>query len=115
MIITTMIIILITPHRSANLLLKRVINQFNRAYRRHDKVACNGLVRFVAQLVNQQLAHELLALQLCILLLETPTDDSVETVVTFVTVSTKKGRLKIGLYRCQHIQQLAMAVWRAGT
>ena len=29
--------------------------------------------------------HELLALQLCILLLETPTDDSVETVVTFVT------------------------------
>eukprot|EP00962_Isochrysis_galbana_P027224 scaffold8531_cov130-Isochrysis_galbana.AAC.17 len=36
------------------LVLKRVINQFNRAYRRHDKVVCNGVVRFIAQLVNQQ-------------------------------------------------------------
>ena len=67
------------------LLVKRAVNQFNRAYRRHDKVVCNGVVKLIAALVNQQLVHELLALQLCILLLETPTDDSVETVVTFVT------------------------------
>lgn len=37
--------------------------------------------RFIAHLVNQQVAHEILALELLTLLLEIPTDDSVE--VTF--------------------------------
>jgi len=66
------------------LVLKRVILQFRRAYRRNDKQVCSALVQFLAQLVNQQVAHEILALQMLTLLLEKPTDDSVELSVEFV-------------------------------
>ncbi|CAI5989248.1 unnamed protein product [Closterium sp. NIES-65] len=81
------------------LLLKRIILQFRRAFRRNDKpvlvAACRFLAhlvnqqvahepvlvaacRFLAHLCNQQVAHEIVALELLTLLLETPTDDSVE-------------------------------------
>ncbi|CAI7806653.1 unnamed protein product [Closterium sp. NIES-53] len=40
--------------------------------------------RFLAHLCNQQVAHEIVALELLTLLLETPTDDSVEVAVSFV-------------------------------
>eukprot|EP00808_Paulinella_micropora_P020445 g29735.t1 len=66
------------------LLLKRIIMQFRRAYRRNDKLVVLACTKFMAHLVNQQMAHELLALQLLTLLLETPTDDSVEVAVDFV-------------------------------
>ena len=39
---------------------------------------------FIAQLCNQHVAHELLALQVLVLLLERPTDDSVEIAVGFM-------------------------------
>lgn len=39
---------------------------------------------FLAQLVNQQVAHEIVALQILVLLLEKPTDDSVEIAVSFM-------------------------------
>lgn len=42
-------------------------------------------VKFVAHLVNQQVAHEIIALELLTVLLENPTDDSVEVAVGFVT------------------------------
>ena len=41
-----------------------------------------SLARFIAHLVNQQVASELLVLQLIFLLLEHPTSDSVEIAVT---------------------------------
>jgi len=41
-------------------------------------------VKFIAHLVNQQVAHELVALELLTVLLEQPTDDSVEVAVDFV-------------------------------
>lgn len=41
-------------------------------------------VKFVAHLVNQQVAHELVALELLTVLLENPSDDSVEVAVDFV-------------------------------
>ena len=40
--------------------------------------------RFIAHLVNQQVAHELLALEILTLLLANPTDDSVEVAVSFL-------------------------------
>jgi len=67
------------------LLLKRCIHQFRRAFKRNDKILCISCTRFLAHLVNQQVAHELIALQMLTLLLETPTDDSVEVAVGFVT------------------------------
>eukprot|EP00457_Paulinella_chromatophora_P002310 gb/GEZN01002314.1/.p1 GENE.gb/GEZN01002314.1/~~gb/GEZN01002314.1/.p1 ORF type:complete len:747 (+),score=137.04 gb/GEZN01002314.1/:74-2314(+) len=66
------------------LLLKRIIMQFRKAYKRNDKLIVLACTKFMAHLVNQQMAHELLSLQLLTLLLETPTDDSVEVAVDFV-------------------------------
>ena len=42
-------------------------------------------MKFIAHLVNQQVAHEIIALELLTVLLEKPTDDSVEVAVGFVT------------------------------
>ena len=69
---------------NGELLLQRLILQFRRAYKRNDKMACLSSVRFIAHLVNQQVAHEVLALQLLHLLLNEPTDDSVEVAVGFL-------------------------------
>ena len=66
------------------LLLTRVVLQFRRAYRRNDKPVCKAVVTFMAHLVNQQVAHEILSLQLLTLLLEKPTDDSVELSIEFI-------------------------------
>ncbi|KAI9629495.1 hypothetical protein KEM48_012965 [Puccinia striiformis f. sp. tritici PST-130] len=65
------------------LIVTRVVSQFRRAYRRNDKVTCVATSTFVGQLVNQQVAHHLLAFEMIILLLEKPTDDSVEIAVGF--------------------------------
>lgn len=66
------------------LLLRRIVIQFRRAYKRNNKIVAVALAKFIAHLVNQQVAHELLALQVLALLLEAPTDDSVEVAISFV-------------------------------
>ena len=66
------------------LLLHRVIIGFRRAFKRNNKVVAVALAKSIAHLVNQQVAHELLALQVLTLLLENPTDDSVEVAIGFV-------------------------------
>ena len=66
------------------LLLRRVLLQFRRSFRRNDKHVCLAATRFIAHLVNQQVAHEVVALELITLLLETPTTDSVEVAVSFI-------------------------------
>ncbi|KAL2923925.1 Pre-mRNA-splicing factor CWC22-like protein [Bienertia sinuspersici] len=65
-------------------LLKRIILQLKRAYKRNDKPQLIAAVKFIAHLVNQQVAHELVALELLTIMLEQPTDDSVEVAVDFV-------------------------------
>ena len=47
-------------------------------------------VKFIAHLVNQQVAHEILALEILTLLLENPTDDSVEVAIAFLKESGQK-------------------------
>ncbi|KAG2324510.1 hypothetical protein Bca52824_007238 [Brassica carinata] len=69
----------------AELLLKRVVLQLKRAYKRNDKPQLLAAVKFIAHLVNQQVAEEIIALEIVSVLLETPTDDSVEVAVGFVT------------------------------
>jgi len=66
------------------LLLKRIILQLKRAFKRNDKPVLLAAAKFIAHLVNQQVAHEILALELLTLLLEKPTDDSVEVAVGFI-------------------------------
>jgi len=63
------------------LMLVRLVHHFRRAYRRNDKTQCLASSTFLAHLVNQRVAHEIVALQLLTLLLERPTDDSVEIAV----------------------------------
>lgn len=82
------------------LVLTRLISQFRRAFKRNDKASrsfccllaehlecrqtvCNATTTFIAHLVNQALAHEIIALQILVLLLERPTDDSIEIAVGF--------------------------------
>ncbi|KAN0115923.1 hypothetical protein V8E52_006463 [Russula decolorans] len=65
------------------LLLHRLISQFRRAFKRNDKTVCHSTTTFIGHLVNQCVAHELIALQILVLLLERPTDDSIEIAVGF--------------------------------
>lgn len=82
------------------LVLVRLISQFRRAYKRNDKVSplppyetlnllipqsvCHATSTFIAHLVNQYVAHEVAALQILLLCLERPTDDSIEVAVGFM-------------------------------
>ncbi|XP_006292310.2 pre-mRNA-splicing factor CWC22 homolog [Capsella rubella] len=66
------------------LLLKRVVLQLMKAYTRNDKPQVLAAVKFIAHLVNQLVAEETMALELVTLLLEDPTDDSVELAVVLV-------------------------------
>ena len=63
------------------LLLNRLIVQFKKAFKRNDKAVCLSSTTFIAQLCNQQVAHEMVAAQILLLLLHKPTDDSVEIAV----------------------------------
>jgi len=75
------------------LLVRRVVIQFRKAYKRNQKVVAVALSKFIAHLVNQGVAHEILALQVLTLLLEAPTDDSVEVGVAF----TKEAGAALGI------------------
>ncbi|CAK4028790.1 Pre-mRNA-splicing factor cwc22 [Lecanosticta acicola] len=63
------------------LLINRLIIQFRKAFKRNDKSVCHSSTTFIAHLINQQVAHEMLAAQMLLLLLHKPTDDSVEIAV----------------------------------
>ncbi|BFZ56809.1 pre-mRNA-splicing factor cwc22 [Savitreella phatthalungensis] len=63
------------------LLLTRLIIQFRKAYRRNDKAMCLASTTFLAHLCNLGVAHEIVVLQLLALLLDKPTDSSVEIAV----------------------------------
>uniref|UniRef100_A0A672FIJ1 Pre-mRNA-splicing factor CWC22 homolog n=1 Tax=Salarias fasciatus TaxID=181472 RepID=A0A672FIJ1_SALFA len=66
------------------LILKRLILAFRRSYRRNLKQQCLTASKFVAHLINQNVAHEVLCLEMLTLLLERPTDDSVEVAISFL-------------------------------
>ncbi|KAJ6665192.1 hypothetical protein lerEdw1_004241 [Lerista edwardsae] len=66
------------------LILKRLILNFRKGYRRNDKQLCLAASKFVAHLMNQNVAHEVLCLEMLTLLLERPTDDSIEVAIGFL-------------------------------
>jgi pre-mRNA-splicing factor CWC22 len=67
------------------LLVSRLVIQFRKAFQRNDKITLLASTRFLAHLLNQQVAGEIVALQILSLLLERPTDDSVEVACEFTT------------------------------
>ena len=69
----------------AKLLISRYILQFKKAYERNNKIVCMAAIRMLAHLVNQQVVHEVLALEILSLFLENPTEDSIEMATDFMT------------------------------
>lgn len=65
------------------LLIKRLVMQFRKGFKRNDKSVCLSSTTFLAHLINQQVQHEMLAGQILLLLLNKPSDDSVEIAVGF--------------------------------
>ncbi|KAK9754637.1 MA3 domain [Popillia japonica] len=72
------------------LLLKRLVLQFKRGFKQNNKLICISGATFIAHLVNQRVAHEILALEILTLLVESPTDDSVEVAISFLKESGQK-------------------------
>lgn len=66
------------------LLLKRLVLQFKRGFKQNNKTVCISAAAFIAHLVNQRVAHEILSLEILTLLVESPTDDSVEVAISFL-------------------------------
>jgi pre-mRNA-splicing factor CWC22 len=65
------------------LLLKRLVIQFRKAFKRNDKAVCLSSTTFIAHLCNHLVADEVIAAEILLLLLHKPTDDSVEIAVGF--------------------------------
>ena len=62
-----------------------MVMQFLKAFKRNDKNMAVGCLKFIGHLCNQQVTHEALALEILVLLLDTPTDDSVEIALDFAS------------------------------
>ncbi|KAF7458419.1 cell-cycle-control protein [Cryptosporidium felis] len=67
-----------------SLLVKRLISQFKSSYSNNNKIVCKSTLKFLAQLINRRVVHELTALQICLFLMEVPTDDSIEVCIEFI-------------------------------
>lgn len=76
------------------LLLKRLIIQFKMSYKQNKKEQCLNTCKFIAHLINQNIAHEILALQVLTLLLENPTNHSVEVAIGLLKDCGKKLQLE---------------------
>ncbi|KAI5197640.1 MIF4G-domain-containing protein [Aureobasidium subglaciale] len=85
------------------LLVNRLVVQFRKAFKRNDKAVCLSSTTFLAHLINQQVAHEMLAAQILLLLLNKPTDDSVEIAVGLMR--------EVGQHVEEFNSQIAMAVY----
>ena len=66
--------------QTGKLILKRLILNFWEGYQKNDRQICLTASKFVAHLINQNVAYEALCLEMLTLLVERPTDDSVEVV-----------------------------------
>jgi pre-mRNA-splicing factor CWC22 len=64
-----------------DLLVRRLIVQFRKSFRRNDKAVAVASSTFLSHLVNTQVVHEVLIAEILLLLLNKPTDDSVEIAV----------------------------------
>ena len=60
------------------LIISRVILQFQRAYMRNNKIVCMATTKMIAHLINQKVLGEYAGLQLLMITLENPTEDSVD-------------------------------------
>eukprot|EP01126_Amoeba_proteus_P006144 TRINITY_DN12135_c0_g1_i6.p1 TRINITY_DN12135_c0_g1~~TRINITY_DN12135_c0_g1_i6.p1 ORF type:complete len:514 (+),score=102.84 TRINITY_DN12135_c0_g1_i6:1264-2805(+) len=66
------------------LLCKRLVDQWKRSYLRNQKTTLIATTLFIAHLVNQFICGVMIPMQILALLLDKPTDDSVEVAVNFI-------------------------------
>lgn len=66
------------------LIAKRLVFAFRKCFARNDKPQCIAHATFIAHLVNQRVMHDIAILQMQMLLLERPTEDSVEIAVNLM-------------------------------
>lgn len=85
------------------LLVRRLVMQFRKGFKRNDKSVCLSSTTFLAHLINQQVQHEMLAGQILLLLLHKPTDDGVEIAVGFCR--------EVGQYLEEMQPSISMAVF----
>ena len=85
------------------LLVKRLLVQFRKAFKRNDKAVCLSSTTFIAHLVNQQVVNEMLVAQVLLLLLNKPTDDSVEIAVGLTR--------EVGQHMEEFAGQIAMVIY----
>ncbi|KAG8231916.1 hypothetical protein J437_LFUL011385 [Ladona fulva] len=81
------ILVYFVSHRfpaTVELLIKRLVVQFRRSFRRNDKTTCINTTTFLAHLINMDVVHEILALEILTLLVENPTDHSIEVAISFL-------------------------------
>jgi pre-mRNA-splicing factor CWC22 len=76
------------------LLLRRLIAQFKSTYKQNKKDQCLATCKFIGHLINQNVAHEILSLQILTLLLENPTNHSVEVAIGLLKDVGKKLTLE---------------------
>ncbi|ETB61899.1 hypothetical protein YYC_01698 [Plasmodium yoelii 17X] len=78
------------------LTIHRTILHFRRAYKRCDKIACFNSVKFIAHMINQRILNEIVGLQLCSLLLQNITNDSIQVCTYFLA---EVGQLYMNICR----------------
>lgn len=64
--------------------MERYITQFQRAFKRNNKIVCMATTKMIGHLINQQTINETLAFEILFLFLESPTEDSVEMACDFI-------------------------------
>lgn len=85
------------------LLVSRLVMSFRKGFKRNDKSVCLSSVMFLAHLVNQQVVHEMLVAQILLLLLQKPTDDSVEIAIALIK--------EVGAHLDEFSPAISNAVW----
>ncbi|ANQ11108.1 Uncharacterized protein PCOAH_00052850 [Plasmodium coatneyi] len=78
------------------LTIQRIILHFRRSYKRNDKIVCLNSVKFIAHMINQRVIHEIVGLQLCSILLQNITNDSVQVCTYFLA---EVGQLYMNICR----------------
>ena len=71
------------------------------------QILCHSTTTFITHLINQSLAHEIIALQIFVLLLEWPMDNSVEITMGFmceVGMFLSKNNPKANAYVYEHFR-----------
>ncbi|CAF4356414.1 unnamed protein product [Rotaria sp. Silwood2] len=72
------------------LIAKHLISSFHHTYEQNDKINCLSTIKFIGHFINQNILHSLVALEMLVVLLENPTDDSVELAIEFLNICVEK-------------------------